>query len=366
MINKPLTTKQAKAAYKKRGQTGISDTERRRLTRGAELIARADRLKEQDRRKKELTEKRKELESKKHDSPGVLLGTQVQLDKFGYKSSQFHLGAFIKPAPALWRSTDSGIGLSEPWDDDEAEDFDESLLSEAVETLPSDLPLNHARDNGTVGANESANISDLESFLDSSTQLARELEGNQEQERISRPPSSDQWPSFSSDDFGITEDEWQQLETKIEPTISSECKATTVGTGLPQPESNSQKDRRRMPPPPPSNLLPPQEIVKPLSTTPRPPLQHSTSNTMLPPPRPQPQNAGPGFKILSVPQKAPLPPKTSTSGRTTMPPPMVSKRQTIFYKGGPAPLPPPATHGLSAADLEALASDEILLSQFIG
>ncbi|GAM83464.1 hypothetical protein ANO11243_014520 [Dothideomycetidae sp. 11243] len=88
------TSKQAKAAFKARGQSYVSDTERRRIARGAELLQRADRLKAQEERRKEWL-KRKEDEQDKSKREESNLGSQILLDRFGHASSQFHLGKFF-------------------------------------------------------------------------------------------------------------------------------------------------------------------------------------------------------------------------------------------------------------------------------
>ena len=85
------TSKQAKAAFKARGCSTTSATQRRQIERGAELLQRAERIKAQEERRKEWS-KRKETEQKS-DAPA--LGSQRKLDRFGYASSQFHLGRFF-------------------------------------------------------------------------------------------------------------------------------------------------------------------------------------------------------------------------------------------------------------------------------
>lgn len=91
-----LTSKQAKASFRARGSAAVTETEKRWLQRDLELERRAERLQEQEKRraeankKKLLKEKAVRLEREREQ-----LGTQRRLDRFGHKSSQFHLGNFF-------------------------------------------------------------------------------------------------------------------------------------------------------------------------------------------------------------------------------------------------------------------------------
>lgn len=93
-IPRAQTTKQAKAAFKTRGGTHVSPAERRRLERGADLLARAERIKAQEAKKKERQEK-KSRDQEAQQGETTKLSSQRKLDKFGYVSSQFHLGKFF-------------------------------------------------------------------------------------------------------------------------------------------------------------------------------------------------------------------------------------------------------------------------------
>lgn len=232
------TSKQAKAAYKARGQTSVSDAEKRKLARGAELLARAARCKEQEKRKKEWLKKRGEEDVKpKSDKSLTLLGTQRRLDRFGYKSSQFHLGNFVRPVGARPVS-EPDTNITDPWED---EDIDESLLNDAV---PDDAAEKHrTRKPSTVQPSEAPtpspspvpSLGGWEDFLESGTQIARELAI----ENV--PPLKQQKPtlhnSFSSDDMGFDEDDLQELDNALQKAESQFSK------------SQEQRDRLAMPPP---------------------------------------------------------------------------------------------------------------------
>ncbi|KAK5004435.1 hypothetical protein LTR28_008921, partial [Elasticomyces elasticus] len=122
--SRPQTIKQAKAAYKARGRPTISAKEQRQIDRGAELLRRANRIKDRERRRREaLREKQEEEAREKEEARNTaLLGTQRKLDCFGNKSSQFHLGAFFgRGLNAAGKEATSDKG-EEPWEEDEVDD----------------------------------------------------------------------------------------------------------------------------------------------------------------------------------------------------------------------------------------------------
>jgi len=129
------TLKQAKAAFKARGSTLVTDTEKRQLERGAILLQRAERIKEAETRRKEVL-KKKTLQDTKA-TKACLLGTQRVNDKFGYQRSQFHLGAFLKPKAAVPPAAplphvQGEDSAEEPWEDDGIDD--DTLLDLAGES----------------------------------------------------------------------------------------------------------------------------------------------------------------------------------------------------------------------------------------
>jgi hypothetical protein len=253
------TIKQAKAAYKSKGQPLLSDREQRQLQRAVELERRAWHNKEQEKRKAGALRKRQEKERReKEELAKVQMGTQRRCDRFGYKSSQMHLGAFFgKPRNALAQK--ENLEQEEETFGDDGVD-DESLL-EVLESpkgaentrVVATHPHPHAKSDGGVtnavmagnaptlqrSKTEPSHIlaEDLNSFWDelgSSTQIARELDDPLQ------PSAKVCSASFSSGDFDITAEE-------IEETMSHKI------------ETKSQTDRKLMPPP----ILP----LKPKSAT---------------------------------------------------------------------------------------------------
>lgn len=368
------TIKQAKAAFKARGPTAVSSAERRQLERGAVLLERAARLKEQDQRRKLLAKKRDEHPQK--EKP-VLLGTQVKLDKFGHKSSQFHLGAFVKvsrPQPVPQKGDEES--KEEPWDDEDVDD--DTLLDiaakSAVQHKPNfnaTIPMTGTRPapkaktpNRKTDLPVYEDLSDWDDFLDSSTQLARELSS----EGPARPPQVAQTngskprcriPSFTSPDFDLdlSNEDLEALESNFAqplqrppPLLRSSSYSTsdlysnsksTPTTTLTRPA----RDRKSMPLPaafPPtrsrkeSTLVPPPKLATASKSMPPPSLR--TAAKLMPPPPP---------RLLARPLKQ------STTTRITK-----SKYA-----------PPPATTinmppGISLADLESLAAENIQLTQY--
>lgn len=195
--DRPQTIKQAKQAFKTRGSTSVSAQERRRLERGAQLLERANRIKEQEQRKKELLRKKGETKDPPRQKQ-VLLGTQRKLDKFGYKSSQFHLGAFLKTNPSLPPGTTS----VEPWDD---EALDDDTLLELTDDEENHQPslsgsnLTALAESNTTSPHH--NEHQWEGFLASSSQLARELSDEKPTPKKPTVLSSFGSIDFSSEDI---------------------------------------------------------------------------------------------------------------------------------------------------------------------
>ncbi|PNS15728.1 hypothetical protein CAC42_4180 [Sphaceloma murrayae] len=149
------TSKQAKAAYKTRGASFVSPAEKKRLERGAELLARANRIKAQEARKKEWQEKRAREQSKQDGDPN--LSSQRRLDKFGYASSQFHLGKFFtttRQTTNLNNGTDAQVTSHAGNDTAQATES----AAQSDEDTPPTSPV------------------DFSDFLESNTQIARDLD----------------------------------------------------------------------------------------------------------------------------------------------------------------------------------------------
>lgn len=138
---KKQTIKQAKASFKARGRPTLSEREARQLERAIELEQRAERAQEAEKRRAAAAKLRSEREKRAEthrQQQQVQLGTQRRCDRFGYKSSQFHLGAFFGMGSAAnttststtkTTTTTSGQGVNDDRDgfgDDDLDD--ESLL----------------------------------------------------------------------------------------------------------------------------------------------------------------------------------------------------------------------------------------------
>ncbi|KAF1351392.1 hypothetical protein BDV97DRAFT_169280 [Delphinella strobiligena] len=355
---KRQTLKQAKASFKARGPTSVSAAERRRLERGAQLLERANRIKEQEQRKQnQLRKKEVQTETKdgRNQKP-VLLGAQHKLDKFGYKSSQFHLGAFftaVRPSIA----TDKQTVSPEPWDGDDVDD--DTLLDIANESPIHEPKLKQTSD-GHIGQDttptrafaykqplspvgDNNNLAPWDDLLESSTQIARELTNE-------KPTPQKPSPCFSS--FGSTDFDWS-AEDLEELDASLHCVSV---------ETTYSGD--------------------------------SDAWAMLPPPKPQTINRDGSSGIATLPsvsqqdirqdcnrRKAmPPPPKPVANealDRKSMPPPSLplqskqkissSIRKSVLQSSS-CLLPQPMTRGklpsdVSIADLELLAEEDIELTQ---
>ncbi|KAK3725956.1 hypothetical protein LTR37_000104 [Vermiconidia calcicola] len=260
-VGRAQTIQQAKAAFKARGRPALTEREQKLLERSIELDRRASKAKEAEKKKAEAAKKRSEKERKdREERLKVQLGTQRRCDKFGYKSSQMHLGAFLGKSRMQQqeaRSLDTGAlaGLS---DDDSFGDSgvdDETLLdalngmpgleSEEHSTLRTDKELKspshitHQRQ--SAKKSHTATVppmylnTELDLFwneLDSSTQIARELSTSlptERQQQQNMTPSHT--ASFGSDEFDLTAEDLEELQ--------------------PSPaQQRIAEDRKLMPPPP--------------------------------------------------------------------------------------------------------------------
>ncbi|KAI4752410.1 hypothetical protein E4T52_04347 [Aureobasidium sp. EXF-3400] len=310
------TLKQAKAAFKARGSTLVTDTEKRQLERGAILLQRAERIKEAETRRKEL--KKKAVQDTK-TTKTCLLGTQRVNDKFGYQRSQFHLGAFLKPkaaVPAAAPLSDVQEESPEPWEDDGVDD--DTLLDLAGESPvtttkaqpparapPQQTPSKirgHATDS-LVSPSTTDEFGSFDDLFERSSQLTRDLS-----EPV--PPATrsfDRIPSFTSADFDLSADDLEELDWSVD----------TLRNDISSPQASRQirkngnirnwldgKDTKK------------KEMVQDID------------RRLMPPPS-------------MIPKKCSPPSRIYPAAQTTAPP-----------------------HGISIADLEGLAAEEIQLSQF--
>lgn len=224
------TIKQAKAAFKARGRPALSDAEQKQLERSLELDRRAWRSKEQEKRKAEAVRKREDKERKDREArQQAMLGTQRRCDRFGYKSSQFHLGAFFgSEAPKQLQTTLESVPSEDEFFDDS--DVDDQTLLDALEItgqhplsdgiMPS-VPLRSGvctqRPTAVPSPTVEVDLSDFWEELGSGTQIARELEAQPDAGLVS--DSNMRATSFNSGDFDLTMEDMEDLESSI-PAVS--------------------------------------------------------------------------------------------------------------------------------------------------
>ncbi|KAF2216102.1 hypothetical protein CERZMDRAFT_82143 [Cercospora zeae-maydis SCOH1-5] len=195
-VVKKQTIKQAKASFKARGRPTLTEKESRQLQRALELEERADRAREAEKRRLEAAKKRSERE-KREQAQGkqqIQLGTQRRCDRFGYKSSQYHLGAFFRKQATESRGLVEATRqyAQEAFEDDGLDDA--SLLmalnaaprssgpaskppeSDASLMPPPPLPPAAVTLVQARLAEQQEDFSDLFDSLDSSTQIAKALD----------------------------------------------------------------------------------------------------------------------------------------------------------------------------------------------
>lgn len=318
------TLKQAKAAFKARGSTLVTNTEKRQLERGAILLQRAERIKEAETRRKELLKKKTLQDTKAAKT--CLLGTQRVNDKFGYQRSQFHLGAFLKPKAAVPPAAPAPHvqeedSPEEPWSDDGVDD--DTLLDLAGEspvTTTKAQPAHasgpsqqtpskthgHAK-NQLLSPSTTDEFGSFDDLFHRSSQITRDLSTPQKPEHVpSMTRSFDRIPSFTSGDFDLSADDLEELDWSVDSLPNNNIAIpqankngdmrSWLNGGVTKTEDtghNIDRDRKLMPPPP------------------------------------------------TIPKKCSTPTRTNSAARTTVSP-----------------------HGISFADLEHLAAEEIQLSQF--
>lgn len=258
MLPKAQTLKQAKAAYKTRNQSTLTEREKKQIERSVELERRVWRTREQEKRKAEAKAKREEKERRDREAAGGLgasMTSQRRCDRFGFVGSQMHLGAFFGGAgraavggAAVTGPTGDGVaGDTDCFDGDlddetlldalqkgEHERFNSDQQSAAVEPqaaetarpTASKAPCKDGADNG----------SDLDFFwdsLDSSTQIARDIADEPKKTTDSRPAQNSRSPatSFGSEEFDLSVEDIEASQTKEAP------------------KQNTDEDKKLMPPP---------------------------------------------------------------------------------------------------------------------
>jgi hypothetical protein len=280
------TIKQAKAAYKNRAEQPLTEREQKQLERSVQLDRRAWAIREREKNRLDLA-KQRVAQEKAQKEQERRIGTQRRNDKFGFKSSQFHLGAFFrKPNPMLsagsregnvdivndhsHRDPDKATSpiAEEKMDaeEDEYEDVDDESLLEALQSPelarfnkaqldiqakpdfsmpPPPLPTFVQAISKPQAQLPAQPETDLEwhDFLESSTQIARELSTETPTPPPHVPAAREPYRtgSFSSGSFELTEDDIEQLDPT--PRSRTLTEHNTKQTG-------ALDDRMKMPPPP--------------------------------------------------------------------------------------------------------------------
>ncbi|KAK5678184.1 hypothetical protein LTS10_009354 [Elasticomyces elasticus] len=135
------TIKQAKADFKARGRPTISVLEQKQLERSIQLDRRAWGVKEREKRKAEAAKVRrveKERSEKEAREKKALAGGKTRSDRFGYASSQMHLGAFFGGAGVKKQEVKSEIKVEVKAENEDDMFGDDGLDDETLlETLES-------------------------------------------------------------------------------------------------------------------------------------------------------------------------------------------------------------------------------------
>ena len=293
------TIKQAKAAYKSRTEQPLTEREQKQLERSVQLDRRAWAIREREKNKLDSAKKRVAEEKAKKDEERRL-GTQRRNDKFGFKSSQFHLGAFFRKPGAVGQDGKGGTavveaseGGREPREDckatvsavenmefgeedhdefeDEYEDLDDETLLEALQSpevarvsktliMDQSKPMTSMppppRPDGARSTTSVAHVSseptdqylDMEDFLESSTQIAREIEAETPsspcvETRTLTAQETLRNGSFSSGSFDLTEDDFEQLDPTPHIVVDN-------GQHAKRQQEKAAQERLKMPPPP--------------------------------------------------------------------------------------------------------------------
>ena len=236
------TIKQAKAAYKARGRPSISEKEKKQLERAVELDRRAWRTREAEKRKAEAAKKRTEKENKEaEERRKAHIGSQRRYDRFGFRGSQMHLGAFLgKKREVRSEQQKENVGQEDGLDgQDEFGDgelCDVTLLDalEGVQDVQTSLATKASTKPVLQSLTDRSHPkpisgtpthkpepppppeTDMDSFwddLESSTQVARELSTESPPNQKLNEKSLS--VSFSSGDFDLTAQELEELEQSI-------------------------------------------------------------------------------------------------------------------------------------------------------
>ncbi|KAK5128657.1 hypothetical protein LTR08_003929 [Meristemomyces frigidus] len=385
-VTRCQTLKQAKAAFQARGRPALSLREQRQLERAAELELRAWRSKEQEKRKAEAGKRRGERERAARQELVMRgLGTQRRRDRFGYRSSQFHLGAFFGvggggKGGGCGRVMDGGgvdgevvdgevvdgevvdgevvdgevvdgkVGVEEEFGECEVDD---EMLLDALDDATM-LHASHSPDKAstrqpgamsdsafpstpqsaitplqrsTTAPPRIAEHDPLAAFwaeLDSSTQIARELLSPQPPAVLS-PKTAARAESFDAGDFDLTDADLEELDPATEGVRKESDNPKAV---LPPPQAKTGKIAPKLPPSQkPAHPTAAKQDVR-LMPPPAPPVKRSDQLAMPPPALPakpraaQAQHTNPTTSIPTNPNQQ----QNRTKGRMLFLAPPTSAR----------------------------------------
>lgn len=282
------TTKQAKAAFRARNGASVTQAELRQLERSLELQRRAELAKEREAKRKALLLQKKEREKESAakmalDQGRRTLGTQRTVDRFGYKSSQFHLLGFFgkgveKNKPGLVKqeavvdADGSGVVLDNSVGDNHGRPGARHQATRETPSLRGKSPA-HQR----PSLLQNADIDMLAMFA-SGTQIQRELtDGDLESDTDCDEPSVEPpgkigkghtepsqntnktFASFTSDDWLLESDDIEKLDAAVQTSTAAstdhqsrkrKVSVSKAGTSDPtQIESKARVDSFLMPPP---------------------------------------------------------------------------------------------------------------------
>ena len=284
MPPKAQTLKQAKAAYKTRNQSTLTEREKKQIERSLELDRRAWRAKEQEKRKAEAKAKREEKERREREAAGgagVSMTSQRRCDRFGFVGSQMHLGAFFggggRGTGGAEAVTGQVEGRNEGVEDCFDADLDDETLLEALQE-GKDEGVNADQKPAVIEPPAAGNASpaaskvpcedaagsggDLDFFwddLDSSTQIARDIADEPKKSAEPKPAHNARSPatSFGSEEFDLSVEDIEAAQTKNTP------------------QQKTEQDKRLMPPP---------ALPKKTPATAKPEVKPPTSKLTMPPP----------------------------------------------------------------------------------
>jgi len=268
-VARKATIKRARAEFKSRGQPTISNSERKQILRQVELDRRAWGIEQREKKRAEAALKKKEERERreKEDCAKVQMGTQMRCDRFGYKSSQFHLGKFFGAAKKKEQDEEISVATVEVEEEDMFGDdgVDDDTLLEAL-GLPDSRPhadlapesllsVHELPPQVTLPAKTPSCDDDMLDFWDelgSSTQIARELAD--EGPRLKQPQTCQPIPPCS-----------EVFTERRNPTMDA----------VPACRSNSHRSSRDLmaPPPLPLKVMRPNIPTRGLQTLRKPPFK---------------------------------------------------------------------------------------------